>query len=158
LHLGNLCCTLPGLNEHIEEDLIEHFGPPECTVVLTADPMDQTTSFPPYLVTSISIVDYMVNAKPPLPSIEVEPSSLKILDFGSGVPSLILFSLRIHHIKPAITASHKDQQRPRMQCAVAVCPPEVAFSIVALGNNDPDWDVQSDIWSLGCTVGLPNFI
>ena len=45
-----------------------------------------------------------------------------------------------------------------MQCAVEVRPPEVAFPIVALGNNDPNWDVRSDIWSLGCTVGLPNFI
>jgi len=39
-----------------------------------------------------------------------------------------------------------------MQCAVEVRPPEVAFPIVALGNNDPDWDVRSDIWSLGCTI------
>jgi len=127
LHLGNLGCTLPSLDEHTEEDLIAHFGSPECTVVLTADPMDQTTSLPPYLVTSISMADYMVNAKSSLPSIEVEPPSLKILDFGSGMYAIAhpFLSERIHHITLLSTAFNKDQhqQRPRMQCADEVRPP-----------------------------------
>lgn len=97
LHLDNFGCTLPGLNEHSEEDLMAHFPPPECTVVLTVDPMDQTTSLPPYLVTAISMADYMVNAVPSLPSIEVVPH-LKILDFGNGVPLLITPSLRIYNV------------------------------------------------------------
>jgi len=24
--------------------------------------------------------------------------------------------------------------------------------MIALGDNDPDWDIRSDIWSLACTV------
>jgi len=114
LHLGNICCTLPGLNEHTEEDLIAHFVPPECTVVLTEDPMDQTTSLPPYLVTSISMADYMVNAIPPLHSIEVEPPSLKILDFGNSMPLLILFSLRIHHIN--LLSQHSTKTNSDLAC------------------------------------------
>jgi hypothetical protein len=102
------------LNEHTEEDLIAHFAPPECTVVLTADPMDQTTSLPPYLVTSISMADYMVNAMPPLPSIEVEPPSLKILDFGNGMPLLILFSLRIHHVN--LLSQHSTKTNSDLKC------------------------------------------
>ena len=117
--------------------------------------MDQTKSLPPYLVTAISMADYMVNAVSSSPSVEVVPP-LKILDFGNGMALFIIF-LENSQRNPNITAFRKGDVRPPMQCAVGVRPPEVVFSTVALGNNDPDWDMRSDIWSLGCTVSLFNF-
>ena len=69
LHLNNIGCqwSLPasGLNE--------------CRSLL--NPVDQTASFPPYLVPAISIAEYLAKAKPRL-SIEAESPLLKILDFG----------------------------------------------------------------------------
>ena len=140
------------MNEHAEEDVTAHFPPPECAVVLTVDPMDQTTSLPPYVVTAISMADYLVNAAPSLPCVHVVP--LNILDFGNGMPVFIIFSWRIHNITQIF---RKGDVRPPMHCAVGVRSPEVVFSMVALGNNDPDWDMRSDIWSLGCAVSLFNF-
>ena len=92
MHLYNLGCTIPGLNENTEEDLLLHFVNPECIIVLTVDPSDQAASFPPYLVKAISMADYMVDAhSPSLPTIDAAPPSLKILDFGSGAPLLMIF-------------------------------------------------------------------
>jgi hypothetical protein len=93
LHIGNLGCTLPGLSERSVRDVLEHFSEPECTVVLPINPGKQTASLPPYLVTAMSMADYMVNADPPLPGIGVP--SLKILDFGSGTSMLMIFSAEI---------------------------------------------------------------
>jgi serine/threonine-protein kinase SRPK3 len=141
------------LDERSEIDLLEHFGDPECTVVLPVNPADQSASLPSYLVTAISMADYMVKSRPPLASAEFLPS-LKILDFGNGTPLLVIFSGGFN-IGP-IAAYLKNEPRPKMQCAVGVRPPEVVFPAVALGDEDPDWDMRSDIWSLGCTVGFRN--
>ena len=82
LHFNNLGCSLPGLNERTELDLLTHFGNPECvTPILAVDPADQTASLPPYLIPAISMADYLAKAKPPL-SLEADPPLLKILDFG----------------------------------------------------------------------------
>jgi hypothetical protein len=51
-----------------------------------------------------------------------------------------------------ITAFRRGELRPLMRCAVKVRPPEVVFPQMVLGNEDPEWDMQGDIWSLGCTV------
>ena len=82
LHFGNLGCSLPGLNERTESDVLEHFGNPECvTPILAVNPVDQTASLPPYLIPAISMADYLAKATPPL-SFETELPLLKILDFG----------------------------------------------------------------------------
>ena len=83
LHIGNLGCSLPGLNERTELDFMAHFQNPECVPILAVNPMDQTASLPSYLVVALSTADYLAQARPPLP-IEVDPPSLKILDFGNG--------------------------------------------------------------------------
>jgi hypothetical protein len=44
--------------------------------------------------------------------------------------------------------------RPPTQSAIKVRPPEIVFRMIALGHEDPDWDVRSDTWSLACTVSL----
>ena len=49
------------------------------TPILAVNPVDQTASFPPYLISSISIAEYLAKAKPPL-SFEAESPLLKILD------------------------------------------------------------------------------
>jgi hypothetical protein len=81
LHLDNFGCTLPGLNEHSEWDVMAHFGNPDCVPILAVNPMNQTASIPPYIVSAISMADYLAKSRPPLP-IESYPPSLK-LDFGN---------------------------------------------------------------------------
>jgi hypothetical protein len=62
---------------------MDHLYSPDCVPILAVNPMDQTASLPPYIVAAISMADYMVESKSPLP-IEAQPPSLKILDFGNG--------------------------------------------------------------------------
>ena len=99
LHFGNLGCSLPGLNERTELDLLGHFGNPDCvTPILAVDPVDQTVSLPPYLVPAISMAEYLVKSKPPL-SFETELPLLKILDFGGcKLLFIILASVGIYYI------------------------------------------------------------
>jgi hypothetical protein len=84
LHFDNFGCSIPGLDNHAELDIIAHFSNPDCTLIFAINPMDQTASLPPYIVAAISMADYMVKSKTSLP-IEAELPLLKILDFGSGV-------------------------------------------------------------------------
>ncbi|KAF8522372.1 kinase-like domain-containing protein, partial [Gautieria morchelliformis] len=134
LHIENLGCTLPGLDDHTEENILGHFVAPACTVVLTVDPTHQTPSLPLYLVEPISMVDYIM--KKAGPNVEIAPPLLKILDFGG--------------------AFQVDEPRALIRCTSAVHPPEVVFPKFALGITDPDWDMRGDIWSLACTVRHPN--
>jgi hypothetical protein len=89
LHIDNFGCSLPGLDELGDSDLIDHFGDPDCVPILAVNPMDQTSALPPYIVSAISMADYLAKATPPLP-IEARPPSLKLLDFGSGTLPLII--------------------------------------------------------------------
>ena len=117
--------------------------------------MDQTTSLPPYVVTAISMADYMVNAVPLLPSVEVVPP-LKILDFGNGMPLFIIFSLRIHNVTQIL------QRFEKVMCdllcsALLGCALQKLFSPRSLLEIMIPIGICSDIWSLGCTVSLFNF-
>ena len=82
LHIDNFGCSIPGLDEEAQSDIMEFFDPPDCVPVIAVDPANQTASLPPYMVAAISMADYMVKSMP----IEAHPHpSLKILDFGSGM-------------------------------------------------------------------------
>ena len=96
------------------------------------------------------MADYLATANPPLP-IEAEPPFLKILDFGNGA---LLFTILADVIYLGFSAYQQGEARPPTQSAIKVRPPEIVFPMVALGDNDPNWDLRGDIWSLACTVGL----
>jgi hypothetical protein len=82
LHIGNFGCSIPGLNEETQSDIMKFFDPPDCVPVIAVDPENQTAYLPPYMVVAISMADYMVKSM----RIEAHPQpSLRILDFGSGV-------------------------------------------------------------------------
>ena len=49
---------------------------------------------------------------------------------------------------------HFSEARPPTLSAIGERPPETVFPMIALGNNDPNWDMRSDIWYLVCTVSL----
>ncbi|KAF8873458.1 kinase-like domain-containing protein [Mucidula mucida] len=130
LHIGNLACTLPGFDDQTLDAVLCHFYNPVCTIVLTRDVADQTDSLPPYVVASISVLDFMIK--------EVKGYSedslplLRIIDFSS--------------------AYRKTNVRPMYYSVPAVWPPEVYFAKVALKEPDPEWDERGDIWALACTV------
>lgn len=73
--------ALPQLQDFSENDIMSHFSNPECVAVVPRDPQKQTISLPPYLVESVSIVDFL-EAKHALCSNEA--LDLKIMDFGNG--------------------------------------------------------------------------
>lgn len=81
LHTGNLACTLPGLDDQSEDDLLSHFGSPEVTIVLPRNTEKQSDSLPPYLVPSVSILSFMMEE---VPAFADSTPELRIIDFGSG--------------------------------------------------------------------------
>ena len=131
-------------------------GSEGATPVLATNPVDQTASLPPYLIPAISMAEYAAKAKPPL-SFEAELPLLKILDFGGGMLVFSLYYAVTNLIIFFFSAFQQGEARLRIQSTVGVCPPEVIFPMIALDENDPDWDMRSDIWSLACTVSPPLF-
>lgn len=91
LHFGNFGCSIPGLNEETQSDIMQFFDPPDCVPVIAVDPANQTASLPLYMVVAISMADYMVKSMP------IDRPSLKIMDFGSGVCLGL-----INHINPLL--------------------------------------------------------
>jgi hypothetical protein len=77
--MGNIAVTLPQLQAHSEEAIMEFFANPECIPVIARNPIEQTASLPPYL--AISMVGYLTETGSPL---VVEPLCVKIMDFGNG--------------------------------------------------------------------------
>lgn len=65
LLFDNLGCSLPGLKERSELDLLAHFGNPKCVTPILAssvNQVDQSASLPPYLIPAISMADYLSKA------------------------------------------------------------------------------------------------
>lgn len=60
---------------------MDHFSDVECIPVIPCNPEAVSDSFPPYLVTPISIMDYLVGTQA-MPSTS-ESFDLKIIDFGN---------------------------------------------------------------------------
>ena len=87
------------------------------------------------------MTDYLAKAKSPL-SFKTEPPLLKILDFGG---CMLLFQLILLILLCCVTnflkAFHQGEARPPTLYAIGVHSPEIIFSFVALGDNNPNWDV-----------------
>ncbi|KAG6920138.1 hypothetical protein DXG01_004904 [Tephrocybe rancida] len=128
LHVGNVGVALPTLNDHSPQDILDHFGNPECTIVLPTGQPSHPDALPPYLVPAISIIDYLYENDTSFPE---SPMQVEIMDLGSG---LIV----------------GGESRPFCTPA-AVCASELMFEKVA-HSVDPPPTRPSDIWSFACAI------
>lgn len=78
--MRNLAISLPQLNEHSEDAMMSRLGYPDCVPVIARNPAEQSISFPAYITSPVSLVDYLTEAKSP---VIVEPLCVKIMDFGN---------------------------------------------------------------------------
>ncbi|KAJ7207534.1 kinase-like domain-containing protein [Mycena pura] len=103
---------------------------PRTFPLVSCSPDLDPNSFPPYLCPSMDcdLRGFLLKEFPIKGHL---PSSVRILDFGSGAPYVADGS-------PA----------PQRQTPLFYAAPEVAFPEVALDDYDAPWDQRSDIWSL----------
>ena len=81
LRAGNVGISLPSLNNHPPSEILDYFNHPACTIVLSTTHPTHPGALPPYLVPSISVIDYMVdNDKNLLDG----PFHAQIIDLGNG--------------------------------------------------------------------------
>ncbi|KAG6813130.1 hypothetical protein H0H92_013754 [Tricholoma furcatifolium] len=128
LHTGNVGIALPTLDNHSPRDVLDHFGNPECTIILPTQQPTHPKALPPYLVSAISLVDYFHENDP---SFLKSPPQVKLMDLGSGM-------IIGEESGPSCTPA-------------AVCAPELMFERV-VHSVDPSPTPPSDIWSLACTI------
>jgi serine/threonine-protein kinase SRPK3 len=75
--MGNIGVSMPQLDEMTEKDLINHFGPPECTIVLPRQTPTRPESLPSYLVPPTHISELLLK-----PAVELH---IELLDLGNGM-------------------------------------------------------------------------
>lgn len=114
---------------------MDHFSDFECIPVIPCNPEGVSDSFPPYLVTPISIMDFLVGTQAmPFTS---ESFDLKIIDFGN---------------------SFSDQEtKPPPNTPISIRAPEVTFCELTGGEVGSSWDKSVDIWAAACTLYGLNF-
>ncbi|GJE84423.1 kinase-like protein [Phanerochaete sordida] len=128
LHLGNIGVTLPTLDEYPQRDILDHFGNPECTIVLPTAESSHLQGLPAYLVPPISMGSFLSSNGGPFLE---KPMTIEIMDLGN--------------------ATFVDDT-PQPSCTpAAVCAPEILFERVARSTDAPATKA-SDIWSLACTL------
>lgn len=125
---------------------MEYFSNPECVVVVPRNPQDANESLPAYLVSPISIMNYLTKKT----SIQSEPVHLKIMDFGNC--ELIITILR----KTILTspAFRKEDERPPPNTPISIRAPEVTFCELSRGKVGSDWNQAADVWAAACTVSV----
>ncbi|KZT03711.1 kinase-like protein [Laetiporus sulphureus 93-53] len=128
LHSGNVSIALPTLDEHPPQSIMDHFGNPECTIVLPTAPPTHPEALPPYLVHPISIFHYLVRKDPVFAD---TPFRAVIMDLGNAI-------------------AVDEETRPSSTPA-AVCAPELMFERVVRSVR-PSPTRASDIWSFACTM------
>ncbi|KAK7441002.1 hypothetical protein VKT23_016783 [Stygiomarasmius scandens] len=128
IHTGNIGIRLPTLEKHSEDDILNYFGPPEISPILTRQPLPQADALPPYLTPSIPLACYFKERD----ALFAESSlQVEIIDLGSA---------------------QTVDEFPCLSCTpAAVCAPEIMFKRVALKTNGLA-TFASDIWSLACTL------
>lgn len=145
LHLGNIGVTLPTLDEYPQRDILDHFGNPECTIVLPTAESSHLQGLPAYLVPPISMGSFLSSNGGPFLE---EPMSIEIMDLGNGKELRLIPSPTFSQ---SLSATFVDDT-PQPSCTpAAVCAPEILFERVARSTDAPATKA-SDIWSLACTV------
>jgi len=81
LHYGNVGVALPTLNDHYIGDILDYFGIPECIIVFPQQHPLRPEALPPYLLSPVSIIDYLTKKDP---TFHKAPLRAEILDLGNG--------------------------------------------------------------------------
>lgn len=123
--MGNIGVSMPQLDDIIEEDLIDRFDPPECTIVFPRQTPASPKSLPPYIVPPTDISELL-----PKPPAELH---VELLDLGNAT---IVGS---SSAPPACTPA-------------AVCAPEIMFEQVTTSVVTQPATTASDIWALACVM------
>ncbi|KAF7545128.1 hypothetical protein G7046_g9635 [Stylonectria norvegica] len=125
--------ALPQLDQFEEDDIVEHFSNPELVPVVPRDTSLSMQHLPPYLVGAVDMVDFFRSRR----AFHAGPDTcLKILDFGrarwANKPS-----------KPLLGATPQ-----------VISPPEniLCQKYVDRAKAGSMWDIQADIWAVGCTM------
>ncbi|KAK3704353.1 hypothetical protein LTR37_013906 [Vermiconidia calcicola] len=129
LHLDNLGVSLPQLQDRSEGEIMDHFANPECAAVIARDPRKPTHHLPPYLVDSISIIEYLTETHALSNDM---PVRVKIMDFGNA------FRDRV--------------ERPPPNTPIHIRAPEVSLCELSNTQVGGDWDHRVDIWATACTL------
>ncbi|KIY62914.1 kinase-like protein [Cylindrobasidium torrendii FP15055 ss-10] len=132
LHAGNVGVDLPTLNNHSLVDVLEHYDQPNATVVLPTEFPENPGALPHYLVSPISVIDYLAKKEKDPPFFDM-PLQAQIMDLGSAIIA--------------------DEQAFPACTAAAVCAPEIMFERVVRPNEPGRPSTRaSDVWSLACTI------
>ncbi|KAG6247642.1 hypothetical protein E4U24_003087 [Claviceps purpurea] len=129
-HIGNFGIALPQLEQFEEDDIIDYFASEEVVAVVPRDIKLPLNSFPPYIVPSVIMTDFLQSRKAfPAGSLNV-----KILDFGR--------------------ACRKSQAVPDLLGAPPkmIRPPEFLLHELRHGKISSTWSEAADIWAVGCTI------
>ncbi|KAG6161884.1 hypothetical protein E4U11_003073 [Claviceps purpurea] len=129
-HIANIGIALPQLEQFEEDDIIDYFATEEVVAVVPRDIKLPLNSFPPYIVPSVIMTDFLQSRKAfPAGSLNV-----KILDFGR--------------------ACRKSQAVPDLLGAPPkmIRPPEFLLHELRHGKISSTWSEAADIWAVGCTL------
>ncbi|KAJ7213542.1 kinase-like domain-containing protein [Mycena pura] len=132
LHLTNFGFAVRNLDRCSETMFWQRTAFPRTFPLVPCSPDLDPNSFPPYLCPSVR-PGWFLKLDIEYPETAPLPSSVRILDFGSGAP----------YVVDGSPAPQCDSESPLFYAA-----PEVAFPRVALEEDDAPWDQRSDIWSL----------
>ncbi|KIY62910.1 kinase-like protein, partial [Cylindrobasidium torrendii FP15055 ss-10] len=132
LHAGNIGIALPTLNNHSYRRVLEYFHQPEATLVLPTTVPENPGALPRYLVSPISVIDYLA-AKEKDPPLFDRPLQARIMDLGNAIIA--------------------DEQTLPACTPAAVCAPEIMFGRVVHPEESGSPSTRaSDVWSLACTI------
>ena len=161
LHADNIVFALPGLAELTAQDWMENIHEiPDLIPVIPRKFEDQNNSLPKYLVETADIadvVDFVVK------KYGKEGIYAVVIDFGSGEIHFFLFvqiENGFSHGFTAFTASRLSDPIPDSEprTPAYICAPEIIIRTSYLNGKEgfyrPEWRLQGDIWSLGCSVSL----
>ena len=151
LHLDNLGVSLPQLQDRSEGEIMDHFANPECAAVIARDPRKPTHHLPPYLVDSISIIEYLTETHALSNDM---PVRVKIMDFGNGTFCLYFASCRPRYsANDHPRSAFRDRvERPPPNTPIHIRAPEVSLCELSNTQVGGDWDHRVDIWATACTV------
>nr|GAT56243.1 predicted protein [Mycena chlorophos] len=130
MYPSNVGVAIRGLDGLSEQDIWSQGGPPTIVPLVPTDRTRDPASYPPYLTTSLDMVELLKDA---LPSFFRCQPRIRILDLGCG---------RFAGETPCPKSHINDR----------FAAPEVIISRFAKQGADTLWDWRSDIWSLACTI------
>ncbi|KIY62911.1 kinase-like protein [Cylindrobasidium torrendii FP15055 ss-10] len=132
LHSGNVGIALPTLNNHSLANLLDHYNQPDATVVLPTKDPENPGALPHYLVSPISVIDYLAEKEKDPPFFDM-PLQAQIMDLGNAIIA--------------------DEQAFPACTPAAVCAPEIMFGRVVHPEESGSPSTRaSDVWSLACTI------